>query len=46
MLIMWKRNGKVGMGREILKGNKAVNTVKEHFIHLEFSQYARKFYVN
>lgn len=46
MLIMWKRNGKVGMGRKILKDNKAVNTVKEHFTHLEFSQYAGKFYVN
>ena len=46
MLMMWKRNGKVEMGRKILKGNKVVNTVKEHFTHMEFSQYAGKFYVN
>lgn len=44
--MMWKRNGKVGIRRKILKGNKVVNIVKEHFTHMEFSQYAGKFYVN
>lgn len=37
--IKWirKRKGKAGMGRKILKGDKAVNMVKEHFhTYMEF----------